>query len=148
LIRNLIDCSSKGGNFVLNVGPMASGEFPAQHKAILAVMGKWLATNGEAIYSSEPAPEAEIDTTGGTEGYTTKVKNNLYIEILHWPAGDKPVQLTIHRKGFDQATWLDASLPGTQILGETADGVTKLSIPKPATVDPYATVIKVSFKDE
>ena len=35
LIRNLIDCASKGGNFVLNVGPTASGEFPPQHIAII-----------------------------------------------------------------------------------------------------------------
>ncbi|HBE40441.1 MAG TPA: hypothetical protein DDW27_04430 [Bacteroidales bacterium] len=53
LIRNLIDIASKGGNFLLNVGPTAEGEFPQHSIDILAEMGKWMKVNGEAIYGTK-----------------------------------------------------------------------------------------------
>ncbi len=145
LIHNLIDCSSKGGNFVLNVGPTASGEFPAQHKAILEVMGKWLATNGEAIYGSEPAPEVTLDTKG--EVYTTKVKNDLYLEILSWPDDGGPLHFTIQRKGLIKSVPLDRSLIPFRVGMKPGKDITELLIPKPAKADPYATVVKLSFKE-
>jgi alpha-L-fucosidase len=148
LIRNLIDCTSKGGNFVLNVGPTATGEFPPEHRAILQAMGKWTATNGEAIYSTEPAPECEIGTATGAEGYATKAENHIYVEIIRWPAGEKPVTVTLNRNGFSGGELLDRSLPEVRVSENTTNGITVLSIPKPSRVDPYATVFKLSFGPE
>jgi alpha-L-fucosidase len=145
LIRNLIDCTSKGGNFVLNVGPTASGDFPAEHKAILQEMGKWTATNGEAIYGTEPAPECEFGKKAGTECYATKTQNHIYVEVIHWPDSGKPVEVTIHRNGFSGAELLDHSLPEVRIAAENKNGITVLWIPKPSQTDPYATVFKLSF---
>ena len=51
LLRNLIDIASKGGNYLLNIGPMATGEVPAPEVERLQEMGKWLAVNGESIYA-------------------------------------------------------------------------------------------------
>lgn len=146
LIRNLIDCTSKGGNFVLNVGPTASGEFPPQHRAILKVMGKWLATNGEAIYSTEPAPECAAQPAKGLECYATQTKDNVYLEIVHWPDDNKPVRFAIARKGFIRSELLDSALPTIQVTSENANGTTMLSFSKPPMVDPYATVLKISFQ--
>mgnify|MGYP000944375983 FL=1 len=56
LIENLVDCASKGGNYLLNVGPTALGEIPAASVDRLAVMGRWLRANGEAIYGSTASP--------------------------------------------------------------------------------------------
>jgi alpha-L-fucosidase len=148
LIRNLIDCTSKGGNFVLNVGPTASGEFPAEHKAILQVMGKWLATNGEAIYSTEPSPECTAQTAPGLECYTTKAANHVYLEVIHWPDNDQPFHVTVNRAGFVDAQLLDPSLPTIQAEASATNGITMLSISKPTTIDPYATVVKLSFGNE
>jgi alpha-L-fucosidase len=148
LIRNLIDCTSKGGNFVLNVGPTASGEFPAEHKAILQVMGKWLATNGEAIYGTEPAVECSLPATPGLEIYSSKASNHIYLELVKWPDNGQPVPVTVNRDGFADAQLLDPSLPPIQVSATATNGMTVLSIPKPAQVDPYATVIKLTFKDE
>ena len=53
LIQNLVDIASKGGNFLLNVGPTAEGEFPPESVAILAEMGKWMKVNGEAVYANK-----------------------------------------------------------------------------------------------
>jgi alpha-L-fucosidase len=49
LIRNLIDIASKGGNFLLNVGPKDDGTFPQESIDILKAMGEWMKINGEAI---------------------------------------------------------------------------------------------------
>jgi alpha-L-fucosidase len=148
LIQNLIDCTSKGGNFVLNVGPTASGEFPPEHKAILQVMGKWLATNGAAIYSTEPAPECDISPQPGLKCYATEAGNNIYLEFIHWPDDAQPASITIHRTGFVGAGVLDSSLPAVQVQPTIINGATVFSIPQPAKVDPYATVVRLTFRSE
>lgn len=53
LIRNLVDVASKGGNYLLNVGPDALGEIPEPSLQRLADMGAWIKVNGEAIYGTE-----------------------------------------------------------------------------------------------
>ena len=49
LLRKLVDIASKGGNFLLNVGPDARGRFPAESIVRLAAMGDWMAVNGASI---------------------------------------------------------------------------------------------------
>jgi len=53
LIDNLIDIAAKGGNYLLNVGPEATGLIPQASVERLAEMGKWLKVNGEAIYATK-----------------------------------------------------------------------------------------------
>ena len=55
LIHNLSDISSKGGNYLLNIGPNSEGIIPQPEVDRLLAIGKWLKTNGEAIYATEPA---------------------------------------------------------------------------------------------
>jgi hypothetical protein len=111
-------------------------------------MGKWMSTNGEAIYSTEPAPECEFGTATGAECYATKAQNQIYLEVVRWPDGDKPVTVTIRRKGFASAELLDHSLPEVSTSENAANGATVLSIPKPSKTDPSATVFKVTFGGE
>ena len=56
VICKLADIASKGGNFLLNVGPTASGEFPSDAVRILGEVGKWTAVNGEGIYRATASP--------------------------------------------------------------------------------------------
>jgi alpha-L-fucosidase len=145
LIRNLIDSTSKGGNFVLNVGPTASGEFPAQHQAILKVMGKWLATNGEAIYSTWPAPECVAVSSGDLQCYTTKKANRIYVHVVTWPANGQPAVVRVDRNDLLDARLLDASLPALQYTSTVSGKATEITLRRPARTDPYATVIQLSF---
>jgi alpha-L-fucosidase len=85
LTRNLIDIASKGGNFLLNVGPTAEGEFPAACVERLRDMGAWLAANGEAIYGTSASPFASLPfgrCTMRRQGERT----TLYLHIYDWPA--------------------------------------------------------------
>lgn len=59
LIFNLVDCASKGGNYLLNVGPNALGEIPAASVARLNAVGQWLKKNGEAVYETQSSPFAK-----------------------------------------------------------------------------------------
>jgi alpha-L-fucosidase len=56
LIENLVDCASKGGNYLLNVGPTGLGEIPPASVERLAEVGKWVRANGEAVYGTHAGP--------------------------------------------------------------------------------------------
>lgn len=55
----LVDIVSKGGNYLLNVGPMATGVIPHAAEDNLRTVGRWLTVNGEAVYGAGPSPWGE-----------------------------------------------------------------------------------------
>jgi alpha-L-fucosidase len=56
LVFKLVDIASKGGNYLLNVGPTAEGVIPQPSQDALRAVGRWLKVNGEAIYGAGPTP--------------------------------------------------------------------------------------------
>lgn len=57
VIRQLQECAAKGGNLLLNIGPMADGHVPPAQAEVLRRVGAWMRENGTAIYGSEPMRE-------------------------------------------------------------------------------------------
>jgi alpha-L-fucosidase len=90
LIRNLSDITSKGGNYLLNVGPTSEGIIPQPEVERLQAMGHWLKTNGEAIYGSISGPYAEPLAWGRvTEKVHPTGATTLYVHVWDWPADGK-----------------------------------------------------------
>ena len=56
LVHKLVDIASKGGNYLLNVGPTAEGVIPQPSVERMQAIGAWLQTNGEAVYGTQPGP--------------------------------------------------------------------------------------------
>lgn len=85
-IRQLVECVSKGGNYLLNVGPDAKGNFPPEARRTLREMGEWMRLNGESIYGCGPGSPAEAFGCR-----TTAKGNKLYLHVMHLPVGPMPV---------------------------------------------------------
>jgi len=84
LVRMLADIASKGGNFLLNIGPTADGEFPRPSIERLHAIGKWMRVNSEAIYGTQASPFKSL-----AWGRCTQKKVNggtrLYLHVFDWP---------------------------------------------------------------
>ena len=63
IVHLLVDIVSKGGNFLLNIGPSPEGEFAPEALDRLRAVGEWMKVNSEAIYGTHPiAPYKEAKT--------------------------------------------------------------------------------------
>jgi alpha-L-fucosidase len=87
LIRNVIDTASKGGNYLLNVGPTAEGEIPAPSLERLEAIGRWMRVNGEAIYGTTASPFA----AGLPWGRATVKGDRIYLHVFTWPSDGRLV---------------------------------------------------------
>ncbi len=81
LIRALVEVVSRGGNFLLNVGPQPDGVIQPEFRERLHAIGDWLSVNGEAIYGTTYGP-----VQGVTSIRTTAKANRLFIHVFDWPA--------------------------------------------------------------
>jgi alpha-L-fucosidase len=88
LIQNLCDIASKGGNYLLNIGPKPDGNFPEQSIQSLKAIGDWMKINGEAIYSTQKSPFPAIDWGRCTQKQT-KRGTILYLSVFNWPTNGK-----------------------------------------------------------
>ncbi|GAC1515225.1 MAG: alpha-L-fucosidase [Gemmatimonadaceae bacterium] len=80
LIRTLIDVASKGGNYLLNVGPTAEGMIPRPSEARLREIGDWMRVNGEAVYGTGASALGQP-----AWGRMTVKKGRLYAHVFDWP---------------------------------------------------------------
>jgi alpha-L-fucosidase len=95
VLTNLINCARDGGNYLLNIGPEADGSVPEPSIRILREVGRWLETNGRAVYGTE----AGSFGWGNYAAYTRRGKT-LYVHVHRWP-GHTPAEswLSFYRPG-------------------------------------------------
>ncbi|MCI8420005.1 MAG: alpha-L-fucosidase [Oscillospiraceae bacterium] len=86
LIKKLVECVSKGGNMILNVGPDATGRIPQRSLDILAEIGRWMDKNGGSIYGCGPSGLEKPDY-----GRVTRRGDTLYFHLYENTIGPMPL---------------------------------------------------------
>jgi alpha-L-fucosidase len=152
LLRNLIDIASKGGNYLLNIGPDSKGVVPPAEVERLHQVGQWLTVNGAAIYGTQATlfgPEAGSFSTTlkDKEGKpkfvpswnwrSTTTANKIYIELFTWPNG------SFHLPSVPRpitSAYLLADPEHKPLKVTQAGGGVDIQLPAKA-LDPIATVL-------
>ena len=143
IIKKLVECVSKGGNLILNVGPMGNGAFPPQALATLQQIGDWMAVNSESIYGCGKAGLEKPDC-----GRFTRRGNTLYLHVYENSIGPLPVP-QLQKSRIRSATRLS---DGSEIQISTSwvhsdyPDVCFLDLgPNPVLPDPADTVLKIEL---
>ena len=144
LIKKLVECVSKGGNMILNVGPDARGNIPPQSQAILRDIGRWMHDNAESIYgcgrSELPRPEF---------GRVTQKDKTLYFHMYENTMGPVPL---LGLRAEDVAgirllsTGHEIPVSTSWVHSDYPDIVFADLGPNPVLPDPVDTVLKVMLK--
>ena len=84
LIRNLVDVASKGGNYLLNVGPMANGEIPQASIERLKDVGEWMRVNSPSIHGTTASPFVRLKWGRATKKEYPNA-TDLFLHVFDWP---------------------------------------------------------------
>ena len=152
----LVDIVSKGGNYLLNVGPTAEGLIPQPSQDILRTVGKWLQVNGEAVYGAGPTPFGEELGEPSARGARDIRGDALVYQQIQWRVTTKPGKLYFTffdepRAPFQLPQMRNAAkrayrlADGAPVEMKTENGRTVLNVPRPI-LDPMATVVVVEYE--
>jgi len=141
LIHNLVDIASKGGNYLLNVGPKEDGTFPQESIDRLKAVGAWMKTNHEAIYATKASPVAPF-SWGRCTSKEAKNNTTLYFTVFDWPADGK-----LFVPGLKNEIISAKLLAGGNVKATSANGGMAIKVPAKAP-DVIASVIKIEVKGE
>jgi len=143
LIRNLIDVASKGGNYLLNVGPTASGEIPPESVERLRAVGDWMEVNSSSIYGTTASPFVRLKWGRATKKEYSNA-TDLFLHVFEWPE-DGQLQVNGLRNEVSGAYFL----AGFQIPIEVRKSATGIVLHLPnQALDPTSTVIVLKVKGE
>jgi alpha-L-fucosidase len=138
LVRNLVDIASKGGNFLLNVGPTGEGLIPPPSQERLAEVGRWMKVNGESIRGSGACPLKL--SWGRCTRKSTADGSTLYLHVFDWPADGKLVV-----PGAGKVVSATVLATGKRLaVKAAADGAT-IALP-PKAPDPISSTIVLKVK--
>lgn len=144
LIRNLIDIASKGGNYLLNVGPTAEGLIPQPSVERLDAIGKWMQINSESLYETAASPFKSLAwgrcTQKSADGSTT-----LFLHVFQWP-GDGQLLVPGLRNPVATA-YLLADADKKALPTEAVDSGICIKVPADAP-DPICSVVVLKVAGE
>jgi alpha-L-fucosidase len=154
----LVDIVSKGGNYLLNVGPMADGVIPQPSQDVLRAVGRWLKLNGEAVYGAGPTPWGDELGEPSSKGAKDLRGNPLFLSRNEWRVTTRPGKLYFT---FFQEPRVPFELPPMKnavkrayrladahpIEVKVEDGRPRLVIERPIH-DPTATVVVVEIEGD
>jgi alpha-L-fucosidase len=134
LIRNLVDIASKGGNYLLNIGPRADGSVPEASTRSLRAIGAWMRVHGESIYGTRASRFADLPW-----GRSTTKGSTLYFHVFAWPTDGR-----LSVPGLKARVRSARLLGGGTLESHTEDGGLILRVPSRAP-DPIVSVIAVEL---
>ena len=145
LIKKLVECVSKGGNFLLNIGPDANGVIPPRAAETLDEIGRFMRANGQSIYgctkSTVPKPEW---------GRITQKGNELYLHVYENTLGPLPL-FGINAQDIDSIRQLsdgrEIPLSHSWVHSDYPDMAFADLGPDPTLVDGTDTVLKLTLKE-
>lgn len=140
LVHQLIDVVSRGGNFLLNIGPMPDGSIPEESVRLFRGIGQWMQVNGEAIYGTRANP-FDVEFPWGR--VTRKGDNTLYLHIYQLPESGEII-IPCKFKGKAVATMLKDKQKATVIQSGNGCTINLKGMP----MDEIATVVKLKGKWE
>ena len=99
IVDNLATCAHGGGNYLLNIGPKPDGSVPPESVEVLEAVGKWLETNGRAIYETERGEFQDYPNAN-----FTRRGNTLYVrpEVVAWADSGGGVAVVLPTRGCDR----------------------------------------------
>jgi alpha-L-fucosidase len=145
LIRNLVDTASKGGNYLLNVGPTGEGLIPEASVERLQAVGRWMKSNAQSIHGTSANPFKTSPFVAPFDGRCTIKGTKLYVHVFKWP--EQGLKLRAAGLKVRNALALDGQerLKVTTEPSAQANEAGVLRISRPSRLDPAATVIALSL---
>jgi alpha-L-fucosidase len=141
LVRNLSDISSKGGNFLLNVGPTADGRIPDASIERLEAVGRWMNVNSDAIYATEAGPFPRRLPWGRvTQKRSATGATTLFLHVWEWPADGKLLLPTVTQSPLSGRVLANAAAVSS---APTPEGLV-VSLPGSAP-DADVSVVRLDF---
>lgn len=144
IIRKLCEIASKGGNFLLNIGPRADGTIPEPSVEILKETGRWMDVYGDSIYGTTASPFGRFPWGRST----VKMHDNgatVFLHIFEWPEnrrllvsgfGSEPESVVLMGAG-DALDWKPFPVGAGKGI--------EVSLPE-APLNPHVTVLQLEVK--
>lgn len=136
LIRNMADIVSKGGNYLLNVGPMGDGTVPARSVELMHSIGQWMRVNGESIYGTRANSIGRVSW-----GRITTRPGRSYLHVFNWPAGGRLHVPLAPAAGTSPRAWFLADSSRRELPVETSERGIDIDISNKTFKDDDNTVI-------
>ncbi len=145
LVRNLIDCASKGGNYLLNVGPTGEGLIPGTSVERLKGIGTWMKANGEAIHGTSASPFPRTLSWGRCTKKINDRTTRLYLHVFDWPGDDQLRVPGLQNLKDNAATAYLLANPHEPLATETDENGVTISLPRSAP-DKISSTIVLQFE--
>ena len=137
VVRRLVEIVSKGGNYLLNIGPDGLGRVPQPSVETLTGVGEWVRANGESVYGATASPFPEIPW-----GYCTVNGSKLYLHVFDWPENG-----LLQLKGLRNKVLKVATLANREraLSFKQDTGVVEIKVPR-EPLDPINSVLVMEIE--
>jgi len=140
LIRHLVDIASKGGNYLLNIGPDGRGAIPPAAQERLAAIGRWMTSYGESIYGTSASSKPQPDW-----GRFTQRGDLLYAHLFEWPG--RAFVLPVDASFIERVELLTVAKPIPVTWSPSYGAAVVLALPA-AAPDLHVSVLRVTLRPQ